>query len=276
MSIFETTTVTPWILGTLLLLVMLALAVVVKSWRDMKRSPYFFMRQQAAKRLQTYALTSFSLILVTLVTAAYTWQQPGTDTIVRAATLDNHKPASSEIRALVEAVPVRLDAAAIAETAVTSETLPTSTTTMLVDESSTLQQRILTLPAQYDRFEPTAEVTDDTKIGRLVFSTKIDSDYTAVNPTTIFADGFYTIYATFSYEGMRDGMAWSWVWRYEGEVVDGGNELWKYGADGPGYVYYGPEEGFQNGEYALEIWINGELFTRSTLLINSAAAAANN
>lgn len=250
--------------------------VTIKSWRDMKRSPYFFLRQQAARRLQAYSLTSLTLILVTLLTAAYTWQQPLHDGTVRVATLANNKPAKSEVRALVDAAPSRLAEATAAETAVSQQPISTTDDLATGVDGTQLLERTLTLPTEYDQYEPAAELTDETEIGRIVFSTKIDDQYTAVNPTTIFAEGNYTLYATFSYDGMRDGMVWSWVWRRDGEVVDGGNAVWTYGPDGPGYVYYSPEEGFENGEYTLEIWVNRELFTRSDMLINTAAAAANN
>jgi hypothetical protein len=71
-------------------------------------------------------------------------------------------------------------------------------------------------------------------------------------------------------------MEWAWVWRHNGKVVSGGNELWNYGDDGPGYVYLNPEEGFQAGEYKVEVWVNSELLTSSTLVINNAAISAGN
>jgi hypothetical protein len=113
-------------------------------------------------------------------------------------------------------------------------------------------------------------------LGAINFSTKIDDDYQAVNPTNIFAVGSYTVFATFSYDGMADGMAWAWVWRHDGEVVEGGNELWAYGQDGPGYIYYNPEEGFRAGEYTLEVWVNGELFTRSNLRMTGSTLSSGN
>ena len=53
----------------------------------------------------------------------------------------------------------------------------------------------------------------DTNLGTLSFSTEVTDEYEAVSPRQIFAEGFYTLYATFRYEGMEDGMVWSWVWR---------------------------------------------------------------
>ena len=84
------------------------------------------------------------------------------------------------------------------------------------------------------------------------------------------------MYATFSYDGMEDGMVWSWVWRHDGEVVEGGNEVWEYGQDGPGYIYYNPENGFRAGLYTLEVWVNGELFTRSNMRMTGSALSSGN
>ncbi len=71
---------------------------------------------------------------------------------------------------------------------------------------------------------------------------------------------------------MADGMEWSWVWRYNGEVIDGGNQLWAYGNDGPGYVYLRPEEGFSEGDYSLEIWVNDQLVAQNSMTITGNAA----
>ncbi|MCB0000072.1 MAG: hypothetical protein KDE56_30120, partial [Anaerolineales bacterium] len=77
-------------------------------------------------------------------------------------------------------------------------------------------------------------------------------------------------------KAMANGMEWAWVWRHNGEVVDGGNEIWNYGQEGPGYIFFAPEEGFASGDYSLEVWVNGELLTRSTAVMNNAAVAAGN
>lgn len=71
-------------------------------------------------------------------------------------------------------------------------------------------------------------------------------------------------------------MAWSWVWRHNGQVIDGGNELWAYGDEGPGYIYLNPEEGFAEGRYSLEVWVNGELLGQASATMNDAAVAAGN
>lgn len=274
--ITKSETIIPWLLGMLLLLSVLSLLVAIKAWRDSKRSPYFFMRRQAGKRLQSYLSMSFVLMLLAAAVGTYGWEAPKDNTL-RTAILSNSKPAAEEIRTLfAEAEAERQAAAAIAdeEAAARTEQVSTSLTDLLLDGSNA--NRPPSLPPQFDQFEPTAELTDATELGEVVLSTEVTDDYQAVNPSRIFAEGFYTLYATFAYEGMADGMEWAWVWRHNGEVIDGGNELWKYGDSGPGYIYLNPEEGFREGQYSLEIWVNGELMGQAAATMNNAAISAGN
>lgn len=265
MSVVFTETIIPWVLGTLLLLIFFTFAVAVKSWRDMKQSPYFFMRRQAEKRLQTYLSTSLVLLLLTAAISAYAWRAP-VDNVNRAAILVNAKPPHDDVVAMVGAEPVLASSADLVQTLSTGQEIVTSTFTNTKP----------VLPSEYNQVEPLTQLKESTELGSLSFSVEIDDQYQAINPGRIFGEGFYTLYATFEYVEMEDGMAWAWVWRRNGEVVEGGNELWAYGADGPGYIYLNPEEGFQPGEYSLDVWVNGELLTRAAVTINNAAISAGN
>lgn|GEM_PF-1868496 len=279
---FLSGTITPWLLGALFLLSLMALVISIKAWRDMKRSPYFFQRRQAAKQLQTYMTASMALFLLGLGVAAFAWQAP-VDTTPRVAILTNAKPPKEEIQKLVRDAAIaqaKADAQANAETAEIStasriaiETQPAANVAGVAEELFTLD---LKLPEAYNRFEPTAELNSNTDMGTLSFSREIGADYKAIDAGLIFPQGSYTLYATFDYEGMADGMAWAWVWRYNGRVIEGGNEVWAYGDSGPGYIYFGPEEGFQPGQYSLEVWVNEELMTIATVVVNDAAVTAGN
>lgn len=266
-------TITPWILGTLILLLLLALAVVFKSWQEMKRSPYFFMRLQAEKRLQTYSFASLGLLAASVLFAFYALRAP-VDTTPLVAVLTNAKPVSEEVAAL--AVQERAAVEYTPETAVSTQIVSTSNDPLFLADAESLVQAKLELPEAYNRFEPKVELNENTKLGEINFSTKISEEYLAVDPTNIFAVGSYTVFATFSYDGMADGMAWAWVWRHDGEVVDGGNEYWAYGADGPGYIFYNPEEGFRAGQYTLEVWVNGELLTRANMRMTGSTLSSGN
>lgn len=268
LSVILTETIIPWLLGTLILLAVLTLTITLKSWREMKRSPYFFMRRQAEKRLQTYASASFFLVMFAVAVAFYSWQPP-TNNTPRVALLTNAKPPKQEIVQIFEDAQsvVRLETADIEE-------LVAANTAEIVETSIRTSEP--TLPEEFNQVEPLVSLQDNTALGTLAFSTEISDQYEALNSRKLFAEGFYTLYATFSYDEMADGMAWAWLWRHNGEVVEGANELWQYGEDGPGYIFFNPDEGFQFGDYSLEVWVNGELLAQSTVTMNSAAAAAGN
>jgi hypothetical protein len=260
-------------MGTFFMLGLAASLAASKNWRDMKRSPYFFQRLQAGKRLQTYLTASFALFLVTMAVGVYSWQVPD-DATVRKAILSNSKPIAEpaeyvELPSMLEAVEETTTAEFQLESPLTSDQL------IKIADQPLVAARI-DLPEAYDQFEPKVALKDDSNLGTLSFSTEVTDEYEAVEPRTIFAEGFYTLYATFDYEGLDDGMVWSWVWRHDGEVVEGGNEVWAYGQEGPGYIFFSPEEGFRAGQYSLDIWVNGELMTQSTAVMNSASVSANN
>ena len=266
-------TITPWLLGILLALSLLTLFASLKNWREMKRSPYFFQRLQATKRLQTYLTTSALLFVVTAGVTAYAWQEPQ-DNTPRMAILTHSKPNShgedlDELPPSMEA----LTEEAIAEFELESSA-PSGELLTVADQP--LASTAGTLPSEFDLYEPTVELREDSDLGALSFSTDINDEYEAVNPREIFPEGFYTLYATFSYDGLADGMVWAWVWRLDGQVVEGGNEVWNYGEEGPGYIYFNPEEGFDAGRYSLEVWVNGELMTQASVVTNSVSVSANN
>jgi hypothetical protein len=266
-------TITPLLLGTFLTLSLIALFAALKNWREMKRSPYFFQRLQAGKRLQSYLITSSLLFLITIGVTAYAWQDPQ-DNTPHMAILSHSKP-DTEAHALAE---LPLLAEAVDEEALSTFQLEDAENPgqLIVVADQPFTAAGVKLPEEFDRFEPTVELAEDSDLGTMAFSREITDDYEAINPQGIFPEGFYTLYATFSYEGLADGMVWSWVWRRNGEILEGGNEVWKYGADGPGYIYLNPEEGFDSGRYSLEVWVNGELMTQSTAVINSVGVTANN
>ncbi len=258
--------VAPWVAGGLVFVAIMFTVSALKAMKAMKKSPYFFMRVQAEKRFRRYSSATLLFLLIAAATAVYGIQTPAVDNTPRMALLANRKPPTEEIVKLV-------GRAAVADAeiqAVTEELLAASEVPAV--EPERVDEKLL--PDEYDKFEPTVTLQDDTALGAIAFSTEVDDEYQAIEPNEIFREGNYTLYATFSYDDMADGMAWAWVWRLDGDVVEGGNELWAYGADGPGYIYLSPDEGFQNGRYSLDVWVNGELLTSSAAVMNDAAAAA--
>ena len=75
--------------------------------------------------------------------------------------------------------------------------------------------------------------------------------------------------ANFQHNAMQPGMAWSWVWRHEDEVIGGGNQLWTYtGTDTRGIIHLLPNV-VESGEYSLELWVNGVQISRAIVNVTS-------
>lgn len=251
-----------WVLSGLLFAILVTLILTIKAWREAKRSPYFFQRRQALQSMQSYSMISLVLVIIAVAAAAYGWPSTS-DTTPRVAIITNAKPVSAEIATLVTKSQVA--ALDVEETLqpVTLDQTPADLTS---------RSTVLALPEEYNQLDYTVDMHPDTAIADLSFTTEIDEQYRPISTRSLFGEGFFTLYATFAYDKMADGMEWSWVWRYNGEVIDGGNQLWAYGNDGPGYVYLRPEEGFSEGDYSLEIWVNDQLVAQNSMTITGNAA----
>lgn len=279
----------PWFVGGLGIVTLFVSAKAFGAWRQRKRAPYFFMRQHAGRQFRLYLWMTVVLAAVTVSSAFYVEDQP-VESAPLVALLSNTKPvpvsetASDELPEGITIVsyetpttvdfsalspasdaPPAADAAPGNEADIPLFSFPDPTS----PESINLDSQ---LPAEYDQVDPSAELTDATSFSPLAFATDINDAYEPVAPRQVFGEGFFTIYATFIYNAMADGMAWSWVWRHNGQIVNGGNEIWGYGSEGPGWIYYAPPEGFQEGEYTLEVWVNGRLFSQSSITVEQGVA----
>jgi len=251
----------------------------VGAWRQSKRSPYFFLRQQAEKRLQAYFWATFGLLVLAGGTLAFSNQMPD-DNTVRMALLAQAKPVEAADSAIPQLSFDSEPPQTVQFSSITSATTEITGTTAVSGSTNLPSDRVLpegltispALPDEFNTVEAEVELLPETEMTPLVFSTEINDNYEPIAPSNVFGEGFFTIYATFDYVGMADGMEWAWIWRRNGEIVNGGNELWSYGDDGPGWIYYEPPEGFSPGEYTLEVWVNEELFQRASLRIESEAA----
>jgi hypothetical protein len=252
------------VLSGLLFAILLTLILTIKAWREAKRSPYFFQRRQALQRMQSYSMISLVLVILAVAAAAYGWPTQ-LDSTPRVALITNAKPVSAEFA----------DLANRAEAKVAARESEEAAQEIALDASpGTLSSKVipLELPEQYNQLDYTVDLTPDTRVADLTFSNEIDDQYRPIGRRATFNEGFFTIYATFDYAAMADGMEWSWVWRRDGAVIDGGNQIWAYGDEGPGYVYLSPEDGFSVGEYGLEIWVNDQLIAQDSLNISGNAA----
>lgn len=209
--------------------------------------------------MQSYSLVSLTLMIVTGVIGAYAYS-PSVAAAPLTAVLMDAKPISADINGLSDdSIP-----AIIAE-----RSQPAAQARERVTVLPTPQPD---LPNEFAQLQPRSELAANTEISSIIFASNINDNYEPVAVRSTFGEGNFTVYGTFDYAAMQDGMTWSWVWRHNGEVVGGGEQVWDYGEDGPGWVYFAPEEGFTAGEYSLEVWVNGELQSASSMAIEAGVA----
>ena len=241
--------------------------------------------------MQRYMVMSTVLVLLVAVATAYAWQTPE-DTVQQVGVLKHAKPNPELFNGeMDEKAPEA--AADSPEVAALSLTPPTERdTTFSVDDLAKSQDSPEAAPSTSEDSPAEATVSEtettvsesapvdeasfsDSQLGGISFSLDIGDNYQAVNPGYQFGEGFYTLYATFAYQGMSDGMNWAWSWQRNGAEIEGGNQVWSYGQQGPGYIYFQPEEGFRAGEYSLAIWVDDELQSQSSFSVSDSVAANN-
>lgn len=296
-------TIIPWILGGLILLLLLGVWQTLKFWRESKRSPYYFLRKQAEQRMQTYSMGTVATAVLLLFFVSYA-RQPVVDNSLRMVTIQNAKPtllSNSQAGELVITIEETIEEVAESEDSGPEIiALEGDSATDLSADLVALETRVIpdevaevgsldalaiegvviptieatTLPAEFSSVEAEVELGNLTEISALEFSDGINNvSYAPTQPSRLYNEGYYTVYATFDYDGMADGMSWAWVWRQDGRVIGGGNELWNYGVDGPGYVYLDPIEGFSTGEYTVEIYVNDTLMSNASMFVTDDLAA---
>ena len=233
----------------------------VMAWlarRELHHAHHFYTRQQAALRMEQYLIAAALLLLFLLLLATY-WFGLFPDPVQMAVGWRGTPTpiAATSTPHLIEP---------------TATFLPTPTPTITPTPRPTrpplpTRPPRLELPAEYAQVTGRSEIGAETMIGELQFSQSVTEAYRPINPQTNFPPDTETLYATFDYRGMNDGLAWSYLWRYGNKIIEGGNELWQYGRQGPGYLYLSPEEGLLPGEYTAEVWLNGQLMQRSSVTI---------
>jgi hypothetical protein len=80
-----------------------------------------------------------------------------------------------------------------------------------------------------------------------------------VDPGTEFPPGDHRIYLFISYEGMANGVAWTFAIYRDGELVDSATQMWEWGATGKTYLYFKPPGGYEPGLYEMQVFVEEQL-----------------
>ena len=113
-------------------------------------------------------------------------------------------------------------------------------------------------------------------IGPITFASAMDARGNPVNPGTVFPTGLAELHFLCTYAGMRDGMDFAQKWYLDGEQVTSFELAWASGADGVFHdsIYRSSGDPLPDGEYALELYVEGQLVQRSTAVVGTGTSAA--
>lgn len=103
----------------------------------------------------------------------------------------------------------------------------------------------------------------------LVFGQGFDKNYNPINSGTIYTNPVGHMYALFSYDKMLDGIQWTALWLYEGDLIYFETLVWDSGGGGYGFTDYQPEpEEWLPGTYQIQIFVGTEIKSVGEFLVN--------
>lgn len=96
--------------------------------------------------------------------------------------------------------------------------------------------------------------------GPVTFGTEVEGGK-LTGQGTKFDSGIQQVIGVFAFQNMRNGMKWGVVWKYNGQVaIDQKNDgVWNAGVKGTNGVSISLDEGLPDGDYGLELYVNGKV-----------------
>lgn len=240
---------------------------LIKSYRDSKRSPYFFMREEAAIRMRRLALVVVILLaIIVLLTTGLL--KPREEVRLAEATL-TMTPTSSPTPTSVPptATPTPQPPTPTAQPISIPTYTVTSSPTPGIEASPTLTHtpRIKASPTPTHTRIPAAKTpAPEAAFGPVTFSRSITADNEPLRPGTVFPANTKRIYAFFEYSNMSNGVPWSQVWSWRGEEIVAESELWPWGTRGIAWIFHdipGP------GWYEVRLYIGDRLARKATFRV---------
>ncbi|MFQ5612766.1 MAG: hypothetical protein ACE5H9_11600 [Anaerolineae bacterium] len=130
----------------------------------------------------------------------------------------------------------------------------TGTTSLVTPEPAATEAEVILEPPP-----PEAE------IGPIAFALDITDRREAIDPSEVFTAPVETIYATFPYRGLRNGLAFAAVWYHNDREFLRDEGEWQWGSTDRSYVF---ARLIGQGVYTLELWLNNEMLASGTFEVN--------
>jgi len=112
--------------------------------------------------------------------------------------------------------------------------------------------------------------SEEEFFGPITFAEGVDKKDNPVKPGTSFKSGITKLYAFFDYQGMQDGWEWTRRWSIDGEIVVDSSDSWTSGESGNFWVNVYSDDGLPDGEYNLDLLVEGQLVQSATCTIGKS------
>lgn len=239
-----------WILAACIAGLLIGFLVIVSSYRESKRAPYMFLRDEAEQRFRQATLIFIPLFLVTVALAVVVGRSRGGPSVARLYPTPIPTPTQTPTLTLGPPSPTF--------TPMLSPTFtPTATVTPAAETPAPTPPLVLVAKT------PSPEAT----FGEITFARGVTDDGSPLEPGTVFSQEVKAIYAFFVYKAMANGVPWTQVWLREGEELVRVTELWEWGTQDRARIYYKPSAGYIPGRYELRLYIGDQLQQTATFEI---------
>ncbi len=114
---------------------------------------------------------------------------------------------------------------------------------------------------------PVPAAASGPQIVNLVFSSQVTADGRSINPAAILPSGGKSIYASFEYQGFKNGLAWSQVWTMNGKPVVQNQGQWTDGASGRKTLNLANRDGLPDATYQLILTVNNQVVGQGEVVI---------
>ena len=105
----------------------------------------------------------------------------------------------------------------------------------------------------------------------LVFSSRVTKDGRPINPAAVLPRGGKEIFASFEYEGMRNGRIWTQVWALDGKTIVSDEGKWEDGPRGRKTLRLANPKGLPDGEYHLAIALGKRIVAEGKVIVGRRA-----
>ncbi len=105
------------------------------------------------------------------------------------------------------------------------------------------------------------------RVLNLVFSSQVTSDGRPINPAAMLPSGGKSIYASFEYQGFKNGLAWSQVWTMNGKPVVQNQAKWADGVSGRKTLNLANRDGLPDATYQLILTVSNQVVGQGEVVI---------